>query len=194
MAKISNQDEYNEIIPEAADYVVGTDVSDMNQTKTFTLGSISDYVIGQYAATKLGWARYDTTDPSQVVTDGSCYTPKMDLVTNLNINPFSANDNFVFTSNDINATYIITIVFKASAANANQTHVDVQFLSGATDYERLHKTIGFYKGNGVIQNFHEVFQIYVDSDLVNYDLTPQICADGGDITVSDTIYFIQKTQ
>ena len=54
MAKISNQDEYNEIIPESADYVVGIDVSDMNQTKTFTLGSISDYVIGQYATAKTG--------------------------------------------------------------------------------------------------------------------------------------------
>ena len=194
MAKISNQDEYNEIIPEAADYVVGTDVSDMNQTKTFTLGSISDYVIGQYGATKLGWARYDTIDGPVVVGDGGCVTPNMDLVANVNINPYTANDKFEFTTDDVNSVYIITVVFNAAADNTNSTHVDINFLSGATDYERLSKSIAFYKGNGVTQNFHEVFQFYVDSDLVTYGLTPKICADGGDITVSNAIYFIQKTQ
>lgn len=194
MAKISNQDEYNEIIPEAADYVVGTDVSDMNQTKTFTLGSISDYVIGQYATAKTGWARYDTIDGPVVVGDGGCVTPNMDLVANVNINPYTANDMFEFTTDDVNSVYIITVVFNAAAANANQTHVDINFLSGATDYERLSKSIGFYKGNGVTQNFHEVFQLYVDGDLVTYGLKPKICADGGDITVSNAIYFIQKTQ
>lgn len=194
MAKISNQDEYNEIIPEAADYVVGTDVSDMNQTKTFTVGSISDYVIGQYATAKTGWARYDTTDGPVVVGDGGCVTPNMDLVANVNINPYTANDMFEFTTDDVNSVYIVTVVFNAAADNTNSTHVDINFLSGATDYERLSKSIAFYKGNGVTQNFHEVFQFYVDGDLVTYGLTPKICADGGDITVSNAIYFIQKTQ
>lgn len=90
--------------------------------------------------------------------------------------------------------YSLTIVFKASAANANQTHIDITFVSGATDYERLNKAIGFYKGNNVVDNFHEMFQFYVDSDLITFGLQPRLYAQGGDVKFGDVIFFIQKQQ
>ena len=99
-----------------------------------------------------------------------------------------------FTNDDLNAVYSSTAVFKASAANANQTHIDVNFISGATDYERLSKSVAFYKGNDTVQNFHEMYQFYVDSDLITYGLQPRLYADGGDIKVGDVIFFIQKQQ
>jgi len=152
-------------------------------------------------ATFLGWARYDGTPSFSngtevTVLDGNYIDPPVSLVTNQVIDPYTngASGKFVFTSNDLNAVYSLTVVFKASAANANQTHIDINFVSGATDYERLSKSIGFYKGNDVVDNFHEMFQFYVDSDLITYGLQPRLYAQGGDVKFGDVIFFIQKQQ
>ena len=152
-------------------------------------------------ATFLGWARYDGTpsfsDGSEVtVLDGNYIDPPVSLVTNQIIDPYTngGSGKFVFTNDDLNAVYCLTAVFKASAANANQTHVDIDFISGATDYERLSKSVAFYKGNDTVQNFHEMYQFYVDSDLVTYGLQPRLGADGGDVKFGDVIFFIQKQQ
>ena len=152
-------------------------------------------------ATFLGWARYDGTPSFSngtevTVLDGNYIDPPVSLVTNQVIDPYTngASGKFVFTSNDLNAVYSLTVVFKASAANANQTHIDIDFVSGATDYERLSKSIGFYKGNDVVDNFHEMFQFYVDSDLITYGLQPRLYAQGGNVKFGDVIFFIQKQQ
>jgi hypothetical protein len=152
-------------------------------------------------ATFLGWARYDGTpsfsNGSEVtVTDGNYIDPPVSLVANQIIDPYTngASGKFVFTNDDLNAVYSLTVVFKASAANANQTHIDVNFISGATDYERLSKSIGFYKGNDVVDNFHEMFQFYVDSDLITHGLQPRLYAQGGTVKFGDVIFFIQKQQ
>lgn len=152
-------------------------------------------------ATFLGWARYDGapsfSNGSEVtVTDGNYIDPPVSLVTNQIIDPYTngASGKFVFTSDDLNAVYSLTAVFKASAANANQTHVDINFISGATDYERLSKSIAFYKGNDQVDNFHEMFQFYVDSDLITYGLQPRLYAQGGSVKFGDVIFFIQKQQ
>jgi hypothetical protein len=152
-------------------------------------------------ATFLGWARYDGTpsfsNGSEVtVTDGNFIDPPVSLVTNQVIDPYTngASGKFVFTNDDLNAVYCLTAVFKASAANANQTHVDIDFISGATDYERLSKSVAFYKGNDTVQNFHEMYQFYVDSDLVTYGLQPRLGASGGSVKFGDVIFFIQKQQ
>jgi len=152
-------------------------------------------------ATFLGWARYDGTpsfsNGSEVtVLDGAYIDPPVSLVANQIIDPYTngASGKFVFTNDDLNAVYCLTAVFKASAANANQTHVDVNFISGATDYERLSKSVAFYKGNNTVQNFHEMYQFYVDPDLITHGLQPRLYADGGDIKVGDVIFFIQKQQ
>lgn len=152
-------------------------------------------------ATFLGWARYDGTpsfsNGSEVtVTDGNFIDPPVSLVANQIIDPYTngASGKFVFTNDDLNAVYSLTAVFKASAANANQTHVEVDFISGATDYERLSKSIAFYKGNDQVDNFHEMFQFYVDSDLITYGLQPRLYAQGGSVKFGDVIFFIQKQQ
>jgi hypothetical protein len=152
-------------------------------------------------ATFLGWARYDgtpsfSTGTEVTVLDGNYIDPPVSLVTNQVIDPYTngASGKFVFTNNDLNAVYSLTVVFKASAANANQTHIDIDFISGATDYERLSKSIGFYKGNDVVDNFHEMFQFYVDSDLITFGLQPRLYAQGGDVKFGDVIFFIQKQQ
>jgi len=152
-------------------------------------------------ATFLGWARYDGAESFSngteiTVTDGNFTDPAVSLVTNQIIDPYVNGlvGKFVFTSDDLNAVYSLTVVFKASAANANQTHVDVNFISGATDYERLSKSIGFYKGNNVVDNFHEMFQFYVDSDLITHGLQPRLYAQGGSVEFGDVIFFIQKQQ
>lgn len=174
----------------------------LNEVLTSTgSGNVRWKSYSESGATFLGWARYDgtpsfSTGTEVTVLDGNYIDPPVSLVTNQIIDPYTngVSGKFVFTSNDLNAVYSLTVVFKASAANANQTHVDIDFVSGATDYERLSKSIGFYKGNNVVDNFHEMFQFYVDSDLITYGLQPRLYAQGGDVKFGDVIFFIQKQQ
>lgn len=183
------------------DKVIGSDGAvgaENGATKNFSVGELKGFI--NKDATFLGWARYDSSESfgsstSVGVSDGDTADLTMSLVANQKIDNWdAANEKFVFNQEDINDVFAITIVFKASAANTNQTHVDVNFLSGSSDYERLAKSISFYKANDEVQNFHEVFQLYVDQDLVSYGLKPVIGAHGGDIKVADAVYFIQKQQ
>jgi len=91
-----------------------------------------------------------------------------------------------------NNVYLLTIVFKASAPNANQTHLDIYI--GEGDYRRLDVALVFAKGNDETQNFHNVYQYYVDQNFVDNGAQIKIMADGGTAEVWDIIYFIQKTQ
>jgi hypothetical protein len=90
---------------------------------------------------------------------------------------------------------MVTVVFKASASNTSSTHLDFQLVNGGvTGYERIHKSLAFYKGNNTEQNFHEVFQFYADADFVANGATLKITADGGAAQIWDIIFFIQRTQ
>ena len=94
-----------------------------------------------------------------------------------------------------NDTYIATVVFKASAANAQQTYGELRLEGGnGTPYERLAATINFPRGNDVAHPFHNVFQYYVDEDFITNGNYWQLTAVGGDILVWDIILFIQRTQ
>ena len=183
------------------DKVIGSDGAvgaENGVTKNFSVGELKAFV--NRDSTFLGWARYDSSESfasstSVSVNDGDSADLTMSLVANQKIDNWDAsNEKFVFTQAEINDVFAITIVFKASAANTNQTHVDVNFLSGSSDYERLAKSVSFYKANNEVENFHEVFQLYVDQDLVSYGLKPVIQAHGGDVKVADAVYFIQKQQ
>ena len=184
------------------DKVIGSDgVAGVNNgtTKNYTVGELKAHI--NEGVNLLGWARYDgaesfSNNSEFNITDGSYKNPGGVLVTNQLIDPFLSGESsdFIFSESDLNSTYMLTVVFKASADNTNNTHIDLNFISGAADYDRLSKSIAFYKGNDTVQNFHEVFQFYVDADLVTYGLQPRIYADGGSIKVGDVIYFIQKTQ
>ncbi|OUU23379.1 MAG: hypothetical protein CBB97_13510 [Candidatus Endolissoclinum sp. TMED37] len=44
MSKISNQTTYSSVTPQGVDYVIGTDVSDLDSTKTFEFSNIASYV------------------------------------------------------------------------------------------------------------------------------------------------------
>jgi len=197
-----------------ADSIEATSNATFNGTITAggSIGSSGDVLLStgsgvewkSYAesgATFLGWARYDGTPSFSngtevTVLDGAYIDPPVSLVANQIIDPYTngASGKFNFTNDDLNAVYSLTAVFKASAANANQTHVDIDFISGATDYERLSKSVAFYKGNDTVQNFHEMYQFYVDSDLITYGLQPRLGADGGSVKFGDVIFFIQKQQ
>ena len=200
MAKISNQDVYAEIVPEAADYVVGTDVSDMNQTKTFTLGSISDYVITQVEQQIQGWARYDdtvyTVSNKLALTDGVTVTLPNNagnIVSSPSAPTFYNSVTQKIQATGLNNCYILTVVFKASAPNANTTHLDFK-MSGPGEFDRINKALSFYKANDEPQSFHEVYQYYSDQDFVDNGVTLTINSDGGTAEVWDIIFFIQRTQ
>jgi len=100
--------------------------------------------------------------------------------------------NYKLIGETPNNVYLLTIVFKASAPNANQTHLDV--FIGQGDYRRLDVALMFAKGNDETQNFHNVYQYYVDQQFVDNGAQIRIMADGGTAQVWDIIYFIQKTQ
>jgi len=94
-----------------------------------------------------------------------------------------------------NDTYIATVVFKASAANANATYGELRLEGGnGTPYERLASLVTFPKGNAVEHPFHQVFQYYIDEDFLTNGNYWQLTAVGGAILVWDIILFIQRTQ
>lgn len=153
---------------------------------------------GPAGTSENGYARYDGTisfsnDTEVTISDGVSVT-LMDTISNTltynSVNPYSSN-KFNFASN--NELYMLSVVFKASAANTNSTHIELNFdVSGNTDYTRLSKSIMFYKGNDEVDNFHEVFQFYTDADLVSDGMSLNINPVGGSIKYGDVIYFIQR--
>lgn len=160
-------------------------------------------VYPQGGVTSLGWARYDDTyyDGSDLehtlqLSDGVEVTLPNNagsvVRSHSSIDFYdSATNKFVgLNENDV---YMATVVFKKSAPNANQTHIDFS-LTGADDYDRINMALGFYKGNDETQNQHIMFQYYLDANALANGLTPKIQADGGSAKVWDIIFFIQRTQ
>ena len=153
---------------------------------------------GPSGTSQNGYARYDGTisfsnDTEVTISDGVS-TTLMDTISNTlvynSVDPYSSN-KFNFAST--NELYILSVVFQASSANTNSTHIQLNFdVSGNTDYTRLSKSISFFKGNNEIDNFHEVFQFYTDADLVGDGMSLNIQPVGGSIKLGDVIYFIQR--
>jgi len=150
----------------------------------------------------LGWTRYDdgtyTSSNKLALSDGVEVTLPNDAATiyrsYTGIDYYNSSTSKILADNE-NDTYVMTIVFKYSAPNANQTHMDVQLQGGnGTPYDRIRSEATFPKGNDVEHDFHRVFQWYADSDFVDLGATWKITASGGSATVWDIIYFIQKTQ
>jgi hypothetical protein len=98
-----------------------------------------------------------------------------------------------FVSTNVNDVYVVTVVFKMSAPNTNQTHIDFS-MSGPGDLNRVDMVMAFYKGNDTPQNSHSMVQFYTDQYFVDNGANFQIQAHGGTAEVWDIIYFIQKTQ
>jgi len=150
----------------------------------------------------LGWTRYDdnqyTVSNKLTASDGV----KITLPNNGaniyrsqdGIDYYNPNTNKIIGDN-LNDLYSMTIVFKISAANANQTfvHLNLENIDG-TPYERVRQDIYFPKGNDVQHDFHHVFQYYIDSDFISNGAEWEIISEGGDSKIWDIIFFIAKTQ
>lgn len=150
----------------------------------------------------LGWARYDD----------STYTSSNKFSLALGTEVVLPNDaGGVYKSHDSvsyydsstqmvkadnqNDTYLMTVVFKYSAANANQTYLEMHFQGGnGTPYDRIRDTITFPKGNDVEHDHHAMFQYYADASFVNNGSQWKITANGGTAEIWDIIFFIQKVQ
>ena len=164
------------------------------ETKKVTAQQLSQH-------SELGWCRYDDTQYTSLnklsLSDGVQVT----LPNNAG-NAYRSPENFDFynsatsklVAENENDCYVATVVFKASAANTNSTHLDFQLINGGGAYERINKSLGFYKGNDSEQSFHTMFQFYADADFVANGATIKITADGGTAKIWDIIFFIQRTQ
>ena len=151
----------------------------------------------------LGWVRWDDGQ----YTAASKFTIAQDATETLPNNAATIT-SYLNTPTDLynpttkrvygikeNDMYVATIVFNASAANANSTYGELKLEGGnGTPYERLAATINFPKGNDVAHPFHYVFQYYVDHDFMTNGNFWTVTATGGAIQIWDIIMFIQRTQ
>ena len=159
-------------------------------------------VYPQNVITVNGWARYDDTiytssnklalsDGVEVVLPnnaGAIYK------SHPSINFYNGTTNKVLAINE-NDVYQITVVFRYSAANANQTYLSMHFQGGnGTPYDRIKSDITFAKGNEVTHDFHQMFQYYADASFVENGTDWRVTANGGSANIWDIIYFIQRTQ
>jgi len=95
---------------------------------------------------------------------------------------------------NVGDVYSVVVTFRAKAPNANQTHIDLSLSStGITPYDRVSKSLGFIKGNNEWENYYEIFNFYADADFVTNGNQWKIAAIGGDVSVANAIYFIQRT-
>ena len=159
-------------------------------------------VYPQTGTRNLGWARYDdgqyTSASKLSLADGV-----MIAMPNNASNIVRSDSSITFYNpttkrilgTAMNDVFMLTIVFKASAANANQTYLSLQMDNiNGTEYSRLSEDLTFPRGNDVEHNFHSVFQYYVDADFVTNGAIWRITSTGGTAQVWDIIYFIQRTQ
>jgi hypothetical protein len=152
--------------------------------------------------TGLGWTRYDDGD----FTEAS----KLTLIDGVSIEmPNNADSAYrsyngidyyngttrKVLADNLNDVYLMTIVFKCSAPNANQTYLRLQLdATNGTPYERVGVDVPFPKGNDTTHEFHQVFQYYADQNFVDNGSNWKIVATGGNAQIWDIVYFIQKTQ
>jgi hypothetical protein len=159
-------------------------------------------VYPQTGTRNLGWARYNdgqyTSASKLSLADGV-----LTLLPNNAATVVRSDSSIAFYNSTtgkvlgtaMNDVFMLTIVFKASAANANQTYLTIEMDNiNGTEYSRLSEDLTFPRGNDAEHNFHNVFQYYVDADFVTNGATWRIKATGGTAQVWDIIYFIQRTQ
>ena len=148
----------------------------------------------------LGWTRYDDTQYTAVsklilLEDNEISLPNNAANTYRSYAGIDYYNGTRITADNLNDVYILTVAFKCSALNANQTFLRLQLdAQNGTPYERVGVDIAFPKGNDVEHEFHQVFQYYADQNFVDNGSLLNITSSGGTSKVWDIIYFIQKTQ
>jgi len=160
-------------------------------------------VYPQGGTTQLGWARYQDTvytssnklalsDGVQVALPNNSGTT---IKSHSSIN-FYDSTTVKLTPVNLNDVYIVSLMLKASASNANQTHLEIEFQHGSSGstVENLFSAMAFYKGNDVEQKKHEMYSFYVDANVLSLGASIHITAVGGSVNVWDIEYFIQRTQ
>ena len=150
----------------------------------------------------MGWTRYDdgqytSSSKLTLLQDTETVLPNNAATSYRSYDGIDYYDGATSTvlADNINDVYLMTIVFKISAPNANQTFLRLQLDSqNGTPYERVGVDIPFPKGNDVPHEFHQIFQYYADSSFAENGSQWKITATGGSAQIWDVIYFIQKTQ
>ncbi len=148
----------------------------------------------------LGWCRYD--DSTYTSSNKLALTQDVEVVlpndadtiyrSHTGIDYYSNGKVLADFEND---TYMMTIVFKYSSANANQTYLELVLEGGnGTPYDRIRDTIMFPRGNNVTHDYHGVFQYYADSNFVSVGSEWKITSKGHGSSIWDIIFFIQKVQ
>jgi hypothetical protein len=151
----------------------------------------------------LGWARYQDTqytgasDATKVIlSDGVTVTLPNNAGATTKSNAslsFYNNETQKLNVENVNDVYIITVEFKASASNTQNTHLDLSVENGGV-IENLEMVIPFYKGNNTTQQEHTMIQYYATSSFVSDGATLKIKSHGGAAKIWDIQYFIQRTQ
>lgn len=152
----------------------------------------------------LGWARYDdtqyTTSSAFLVTTGSEFTLpnnggfRVETHLHSSIPFYNSGSQKIQVEND-GDVYMCTVTFKAKTMDAPSTYMRIQMDStGETPYSRVGKDLFFTRGNDVWHDYHEVFQYYGDADFVTNGNRWKIEAFNEDVSISNVIFFIQRTQ
>ena len=160
-------------------------------------------VYPQGGSTTLGWARYQDTqytgisdDTKVILSDGVKVTIPNNAGTttksNTSLNFYDSSTEKLNVEN-VNDVYIITVEFKASASNTQNTHLDLSVENGGV-IENLDMVIPFYKGNNTTQQEHKMIQYYATSSFVSEGASLEIKSHGGAAKIWDIQYFIQRTQ
>ena len=152
------------------------------------------------AGTGLGWTRYDdgqytSANKLSLVQDAEITLPNNAASVYRSYDGIDYYNGTRILADNLNDVYILTVAFKCSAANANQTYLRLQLdAENGTPYERVGVDIAFPKGNDVEHEFHQVFQYYADQNFVDNGSLLRVTPTGGTAKIWDIIYFIQKTQ
>ena len=148
----------------------------------------------------LGWTRYDdglytAANKLILLEDNEISLPNNAANTYRSYAGIDYYNGTRITADNLNDVYILTVAFKCSALNANQTYLRLQLdAQNGTPYERVGVDIAFPKGNNIEHEFHQVFQYYADQNFVDNGSLLNITPSGGTAKIWDIIFFIQKTQ
>jgi hypothetical protein len=159
-------------------------------------------VYPQGGVKSLGWARYLDTQyteasPLSLVTDTlTTLTNNAGTVirSHSSIDFYQNGVNSKFYGQNLSDVYIVTVEFKASAPNANQTHLDLSIQNGGGNIQNLEIALSYIKGNNVTQVFHTMFQYYIDQNFLDNGASLHIQSHGGVSSIWDIEYFVQRTQ
>lgn len=159
-------------------------------------------VYPQGGVKSLGWARYLDTQyteasPLSLVADTLTILPNNAgtvIRSHSSIDFYQNGVNSKIYGQNLNDVYMIAVEWKAQAANANQTHLNLSFQNGGGVIENLDVSLGYVKGNSITQVFHNTFQYYINQNFLDNGASLHIQSHGGTSTIWDIQYFIQRTQ